>query len=238
LWLSRPWLPARLVAKDDMKNELCSDSLEWDWTALVIGPIPRARTSAVASQRLLSPTSKVPSRFDFLSTCKRTSLSGESCTTKGPLSIFVASPVTVCESSRLRKNDAANRKSNGPDAWNNRTRLRKMAERDRRDGQVHEVPRTSNFGSRLSHMSRASRATVYGAGGIFQHPAKARSPTSNSGRVHNIRIRARTPSQKSYAALRTPDANLRITPVDCSKNRPECPHRTSSGRLWHRRWPH
>jgi len=94
------------VAKDYMKNELRSGSPEWDWTALGIGPIPRARASAVASQRLLSRASKVPSRFDFLSTCRRTSLSGESCTTEASPSIFVASPVTVCETSKLRKNDA------------------------------------------------------------------------------------------------------------------------------------
>src|SRR5712692_12029020 len=32
-------------------------------------------------------------------------------------------------------------------------------------------PRTSNFGSRLSRLSRASCATVCGAGGLFQHQA-------------------------------------------------------------------
>jgi len=36
LGLSRQWLPVTSAEKDDMKSELRSDSLEWDY------PIPRA----------------------------------------------------------------------------------------------------------------------------------------------------------------------------------------------------
>ena len=39
------------------------------------------------------------------------------------------------------------------------------------EGSKFSEPRTPNFESRLSCMSRVSRATVCGAGGIFQHPA-------------------------------------------------------------------
>src|SRR6267143_2228171 len=51
--------------------------------------------------------------------------------------------------------------------------------RDERDGRGFEVRssrfserRTPNFGSRLSRMSRASGATVYGAGRRFHQPAR------------------------------------------------------------------
>jgi hypothetical protein len=55
----------------------------------------------------------------------------------------------------------------------------RLAGRARREGSRSEVrgfqnfePRTSNFGSHLSRMSRTSSPAVCDAGGLFQHPAR------------------------------------------------------------------
>ena len=84
---------------------------------------------------------------------------------------------------------------------------------------------------------RASRATVCGAGGLSQHSAHTRSPTSNSaGSITS------EPGKNAKSELLRSHLHSRCKPQDhscrCSKNRPECPHCTSSGRLWHRGAPH
>jgi hypothetical protein len=170
-----------------------------------IGPIPRARASTAVSQRLLSPASKVPARFDFLSTCRRTSLSGESCTTEASPSIFVASPMTVCESSRLQKNDA------GPPEiqWSRFPGQQDTTPQDIRARLAGQARARGfpNFGSRLSRMSRASRAKNYALAEFFSILLKQEvrcrtregSITSESGQEHQ----ARSPTQPSVLQMQT-----------------------------------
>ena len=59
----------------------------------------------------------------------------------------------------------ARRKSNGSPVWDNRTRRRRIAERDWRDGR--DEGESNLFTLCLSPMSRASRATVWALADFF-----------------------------------------------------------------------
>jgi hypothetical protein len=85
--------------KDDMKHELRSDYLEWDW----LNPSCTSVCCGISETIVAGIKGAITLR---LLVDLQTPLSVESCTTEATPSISVVSPVTVCEPSRLRKNDA------------------------------------------------------------------------------------------------------------------------------------
>ena len=70
------------------------------------------------------------------------------------------------------KTISAQQNFDGLHVWENGTRTRRIAERDWQD-ERDEVG-IQSVHARLSRMSRASRATVCGAGELFLHPARDR----------------------------------------------------------------
>jgi hypothetical protein len=80
--------------------------------------------------------------------------------------------VSACLRADTHRQARGAQQENTPAGYQRETGWTEEGSRSEVRGFRNFEPRISNFGSRLFHMSRASRVTVCGADELFQHPAK------------------------------------------------------------------